>query len=282
MAVSPLGIVAGGGDLPVKLAAHASMSGRKVFVLALQGFADPALLARHPGAEAALGEIGKAIRLLDEAGCREIVFAGAVQKPNFSTSSANLAALKFDLHGASLFPQLAVAAGKGDDALLRVVLGAFEKAGFSVIGADDVLADLLAPSGAMGNVEPSDADWLDVRAAAAAALELGARDEGQGAVARDGAVIAREAADGTDAMLSRVAVVEPRRGVLVKRPKPQQERRIDLPTIGMTTVQRAADAGLAGIAVAAGGALVLDAADAVRRANELGLFVYGFTEGELA
>jgi DUF1009 family protein len=268
----PVGLIAGAGDLPVKLAAHLGMSGKPVFVVALSGFASPALLARHPGAEAALGEIGKAIRLLGEAGCREIVFAGAVTKPN-------MASLKLDMQGVSLLPQLAAAAAKGDDALLRVVLGAFEKAGFSVIGADDVLADLLAPAGAIGGRTPSAADWIDIRAAAAAALDLGARDVGQGAVARDGAVVALEAQDGTDAMLSRLHGGAG--GVLVKRPKPQQERRIDLPTIGPDTVRNAAAAGLAGVAVEAGGVLVLDRELVVEAADAAGLFVYGFGRGEL-
>jgi DUF1009 family protein len=271
---SPVGLIAGAGDLPVKLAAHLGMSDKPVFVIALRGFASPSLLASHPGAEAALGEIGKAIRLLGEAGCREIVFAGAVTKPN-------LAALKLDMQGASLLPQLAAAAAKGDDALLRVVLGAFEKAGFKVIGADDVLADLLAPAGAFGGRTPSSADWSDIRAAATAALELGARDAGQGAVARGGVVIALEAQDGTDAMLSRLSGGASRQGVLVKRPKPQQERRIDLPTIGPDTVRKAAAAGLAGVAVEAGGALVLDRELVAKAADAAGLFVYGFGQGEL-
>jgi DUF1009 family protein len=272
---SPLGLIAGGGDLPRRLAAHVRATGRDVFILSLRGFASPDLLASYPGAEAAMGEIGKAIKLFREAGCSELVFAGTVTKPDIS-------ALRFDLHGMSLVPQLAAAAGKGDDALLRVVVGAFEKAGFTIIGADDILAELLAPAGAFGRHAPSASDWADLRLAASAALELGANDIGQGAVARAGAIIAREAQDGTDAMLSRLSRTGAASGVLVKRPKPQQERRIDLPTIGVATVEGAVRAGLAGIAVEAQGALVIDRDKVAAAADAAGLFVYGFTKVELA
>jgi DUF1009 family protein len=275
MAASCLGIIAGRGDLPWKLADHATSSGRPVFIRALAGFADPALRQKFGGAEAAMGEIGKGIRLLKEAGCTEIVFAGTITRPDLST-------LKFDLKGASLLPDL-VAAGTGGDALLRVVLSAFEKAGFTVIGADDVLGTLLAPPGPLGRLTPTSQNWEDIRAAAAAATRIGAADVGQGAVARSGVVVMTEGEDGTDAMLRRLA--ETRAGVggvLVKRPKPQQERRIDLPTIGGRTVLGAHAAGLAGIAVEAGAALVMNRIAAVEQADLLGLFVYGFTAAELS
>jgi DUF1009 family protein len=162
------------------------------------------------------------------------------------------------------------------------VLGAFEREGFRVVGADDVLASLLAPAGAIGALKPSKADWIDIREAAREATGIGLRDVGQGAVARAGKTIDSEKQDGTDAMLRRVGALGGRGGVLVKRPKPQQERRIDLPTIGVTTVQAAADAGLAGIAVEAGGALIVDQAAVTALADRLGVFVYGFTAAEAA
>lgn len=272
-----LGIIAGAGELPKRIAAHATAKGRAVFVLGLRGFADPALIDEFTGAEAAMGEIGKGIRLLKDAGCKEVVFAGAIERPDLS-------ALKFDLRGTALIPQLAAAAaaGKGDDALLRVVLNAFEKAGFTVIGADDVLGSLLAPAGPLGSHRPKNVDWADIRVASIAALELGAKDIGQGAIARGGVIIAREAQDGTDAMLGRLPASKALAGVLVKRPKPQQERRIDLPTIGVRTVEGVARVGLAGIAVEAGAALVIDQTQVAAAADRLGVFVYGCTKAELA
>jgi DUF1009 family protein len=269
-----LGIIAGSGDLPVRVARHAKADGRSVFILALTGFGSPDLVKEFGGAEAAMGEIGKGVRLLRNAGCEEIVFAGAIKRPDFS-------ALKFDIRGAALLPKLLAAAGKGDDALLRVVLGAFEEEGFRVIGADDVLTSLLAPEGAVGARAPSLQDWADIRAAAKAAREIGTADVGQGAVARNGLVIETETQDGTDAMLKRVRPAGGLSGVLVKLRKPQQEKRIDLPTIGAATVRGAAQAGLAGIAVEFGGALIIDRNEVVRVADETGIFVYGLKAAEL-
>lgn len=276
MAGGRLGVIAGGGDLPRRLAEHARASGRDVFVLSLKGFADPDVIDNFGGSEAAIGAIGKSIRLLKRAGCSDVVFAGSVRRPNFSI-------FNFDLRGALLLPALIQAAARGDDALLRVVVKTFEKAGFRVLGADEILTTLLAPVGSYGRHRPSPPDWLDIRVAAEAAVQIGMMDAGQGAVARNGVLLATETDDGTDAMLRRVAqpsVV--RSGVLVKRPKPMQEHRIDLPTIGVATVLAASNAGLSGIAVEAGGALVVDRADVARLADELGLFVYGFSASELA
>jgi UDP-2,3-diacylglucosamine hydrolase len=273
--MAKLGLIAGGGDLPRRLAEHIRASGRGVFVLALKGFAQPGLAADFDGAEAAMGQLGKGLKLLKDAGCEEIAFAGTVKRPDFS-------ALQVDMRGAALLPELLVAATKGDDAILRTVLGAFEKEGFKVVGADDVLASLLAPGGSIGGRAPSDADWADIRAAAREAASIGLQDIGQGAVARSGRIIDSEKQDGTDAMLRRVAALGGRGGVLVKRPKPQQERRIDLPTIGAATVKGAAEAGLAGIAVEAGGALIVDRAEVAALAERLGVFVYGFTAAEAA
>jgi DUF1009 family protein len=273
--MSRLAIIAGGGDLPVKLAEHATANGQDVFVLGVSGFADPEFVAAYTGEQAAYGEIGRSIDVLKAAGATDLVFAGIVARPDIGK-------LKFDMRGLQLVPKLMAAAVKGDDALLRVVVEAYEQAGFRVIGADDVLADLLPPAGPLGKFAPSAADWLDIRTAARAATDIGDQDIGQGAVARDGVVLATEAADGTDAMLRRVKVAQVRSGVLVKRPKPRQERRIDLPTIGEETIRKAVWAGLAGVAVEAGGALVLARPDVTALADKHGLFVYGFKPEELA
>lgn len=270
-----LGVIAGGGDLPRRLAEHARANGRDVFVLGLKGFVDSELVAAFDGAQAAMGEVGKGINLLQDAGCEEVVFAGTVKRPDLSS-------LQFDIRGAALLPELVVAATKGDDALLRVVLRAFEKAGFRIVGADDVLAALLASQGPLGRLSPSKRDWADIRIAAEVARQIGTQDVGQGAVARDGKVLATEAQDGTDAMLARIRPIGARSGVLVKCPKPQQERRIDLPTIGPSTVRGAAASGLAGIAVEADATLIVDQLQVADLADSLGIFVYGFTAGELA
>lgn len=281
--VPRLGMIAGGGDLPRRVAEHARATGRFVYIVGLRGFADPALIAEIGGVEVSMGEIGRAIDLLKQAACEEMVFAGSMKRPDLST-------LKFDGRGMQLLPKLMGAAMKGDDAMLRVVLNAFEQAGFRVVGADDVLTGLLVQAGSLGAHKPSEAHWPDIRLAAHVASAIGALDIGQGAVVCNGLVLAVEAQEGTDNMLARCATLPAeirgtaaaRRGVLVKRPKPIQERRIDLPTIGAETVRRCAEAGLAGIAVEAGAALILQRSETIAAADAAGLFIHGFTPDEAA
>lgn len=274
---APLGLIAGLGDLPVAIAENAVATGQGVHVLRLKGFEEPRL-AGYPGSVVGLGEVGAVISRLKEAGCRDLVFAGNVRRPNFSD-------LKLDLKGAALLPKVISEARRGDDALLRVLVGEFERNGFNVIGSEQAHAALLAPAGLVAGPSPSQADMSDMEVAARVAAASGALDIGQACVVCDGLVLAVEAQEGTDEMLRRCASLPAdirgsagaRRGVLVKRPKPVQERRIDLPTTGVSTVELAAAAGLAGIGIEAGGALMLNRAAMEQRANELGLFLYGFS-----
>ena len=275
MPAARLGLIAGGGALPLALAAKCRAAGRPVFVLRLTGFADAALDA-FDGEGCGIAEIGRAFRLLRTAGCEAVCFAGTVARPDF-------AALKPDLRGLALLPRAIVAARGGDDALLRVVLGAFEAEGFRVEGAHEVDAALTLGPGALGRHAPREEDLADLRQALRIARASGALDIGQGAVVCAGLVLAVEAQEGTDAMLRRCAELPPalrgspgaRRGVLAKAPKPIQERRVDLPAVGAVTVQAAAAAGLAGVAGEAGGALVLDREAVIAAADAAGLFVWG-------
>jgi DUF1009 family protein len=270
-----LGLIAGGGRLPVEIAEHCERSGRPYYVLRLRGFAGTELLGR-PGEEVGLAELGKCIKALRRAGCVAICLAGNVARPDFGK-------LKPDLRGVRALPGAIAAARRGDDALLRYLVGVFEKEGFSVEGAHEVTADLTLPAGPLGAVRPGPEHLGDIARALEVARQIGALDIGQGAVVCDGLVLAVEAQEGTDAMLERVAALpaalrgEPGRprGVLVKAPKPIQEERVDLPTIGPGTIQGAARAGLAGVAGEAGRLLVLEREAVIRLADELGLFVTG-------
>ncbi len=270
---SPLGIIAGLGDLPVRVAEGAVNAGRSVYILRLAGFVEDQLAA-YPGETVGIGETGRQIRMLKAAGCRDVVFAGNVQRPDF-------ASLKLDLRGARLLPRVLAAARKGDDALLRVMVDMLESEGFNVIAAQDVDTGLRAPAGVICGGMPDDAQLEDLRHAARIASLIGQHEIGQGCVVHEGLVLAVEAQEGTDGMLQRVAGLpdEIRGGVLVKRPKPIQERRIDLPTIGVSTVEHAAKAGLAGIGLEENGALIVDV-DAVKaEAKACELFLYGFPRG---
>ena len=276
-----LGIIAGGGELPVVLAEHMAATQRPYFVARIAPMADPAL-EKHPGAAHGLGAMGARMDAMREAGCDAVVLLGQVARPDLKT-------LQLDEVARSMLPAILAAMPHGDDALLRAVLSEHEKAGFRVVGAEQAMSDLLAQQGAWGAIAPNAAQLADITKAAKVAAASGAFDIGQGVVVCDGLVLAVEAQEGTDAMLRRVAELpttirgtqQARRGVLLKRPKPIQERRIDLPTIGVRTIEGAANAGLAGVAVEAQGALAVRRADIIAAANRAGIFVYGFTHQEV-
>jgi DUF1009 family protein len=264
-----LGIVAGGGTLPHHLVAACRAVGREVFVLALEGQADKDLTANVAHDWNRLGAVGAGIDKLRAAGAQDLVFAGRVKRPG-------LAALRPDRKALSILATVAGGFGAGDNAILAAVTRALEGEGFRIVGAEEILAGLLAVEGAYGARRPDDADSADIVRGIEAARALGRADKGQAAVMRAGVVLGLEDEEGTDALLARCAAGGGGKGgVLVKVAKPGQERRVDLPTIGPDTVENAARAGLAGIAVEAGGALVIDRMEVARRADAAGLFVIG-------
>ena len=270
-----LGLIAGGGTLPVEIAEHCRRSGRPLFVIRLKGFAG-AELAPYAGAQVGIAELGKCFKALKRAGCEAVCLVGSVARPDF-------AALIPDLRGLAIIPAAIAAARQGDDALLRLMIGEFEKEGFAIEGATEVMDDLSLTVGVLGSVAPSDENMSDVHRALEVARAIGRLDVGQGAVVCRGLVLAVEAQEGTDAMLARVAELPVALrgrpgaccGVLAKAPKPIQETRIDLPTIGPATIHAVARAGLAGIVGEAGGLVVLDREAVIALANELGVFVLG-------
>ena len=275
-----LGILAGRGELPRSIVEACQASGRDIFVIAFNGETDPATVAGGaPHAWVDLPAVGRTIRLLKEAGVRDLVLIGPVGRPEFST-------LRPDWHGAKLLPKVVRAARQGDDALMKVVVDDLEQQGFNILAAEAVLFNLGAPRGSFGVHEPDAGDSADIERGMEVVGLLGRLDIGQAVVVRHGYVLAVEAAEGTDAMLQRCGQFRRdgfaggRAGVLVKRPKPNQERRVDLPTIGVPTVRGAAAAGLKGIAVEAGGALVTDRAAVAEAADAAGIFVCGVAVGD--
>lgn len=273
---SKLGILAGRGELPMRLAETCREAGREVFVLAFNGETDPAGIDGFPHAWVDLPAVGRAIEKLKAAGVEELVLIGPVGVPDFKS-------LKPDWRGAKLLPRIIKAARSGDDAIMKVVVAELEGEGFRVVGAEDVMLDLAAPAGALTRRRPELSDMDDIRRGIEVVRALGRLDIGQAVVVRDGYVLAVEAAEGTDAMLRRCrefARGEPA-GVLVKLPKPGQERRADLPTVGLPTVALCAEAGLRGIALEAGGALIVDRQALVEAADAAGIFVFGVVEGEV-
>jgi hypothetical protein len=264
-----LGILAFGGELPARLIAACRTRERPFFVLAFEGAADPATIADAPHAWVRLGAAGEGMRILRENGVEELVFAGGLRRPT-------LADLRPDWRAAKFFARIGLKA-LGDDGLLRAVIRELEEEGFRVVSVEGILTQALAPDGPLGEHRPDDAALADIAHGVRVARALGALDIGQAAVVQQGIVLGVEASEGTDALLARCGPLrrEGRGGVLVKIAKPGQERRADLPTIGVRTVAAAATAGLCGIAVEAGSTLLMDRAAVIAAADAAGLFVVG-------
>ncbi len=273
--MSVLGIIAGAGDLPRAVAQSARADGRKVFVVSLTGDAND-WTAQFSREEVSLGEMGKALRALAANHCTDVLFAGRVNRPRFSE-------LRLDTKGALVMPRLAAAAFKGDDSLLRAVVDIFEKEGHRVLSVAEAAPSLVLREGVLGKYRPSSEAMADIAKGFKIIAQMGELDIGQAVAVCDGLVLAIEAAEGTDAMLKRIADLPERlrgkpgkpRGVIVKALKPIQDRKTDLPVIGIETVKNAIIVGLSGIAVEANAALIVDRMEVVETADAAGLFVAG-------
>ncbi|ADZ70530.1 LpxI family protein [Polymorphum gilvum] len=279
----PIGIIAGGGALPVQIVADLRARGEPVLVVAIRDEAAPELAATAD-AELGWGQIGQLFKTLKRGGCDRVLLIGAVsRRPDFASVVGDLGTMR-------RLPTILKALIGGDDSLLTRVIGLFEADGLRVVGVPDVAPSLLAPAGRICGREPADGALRDLRLAHKAVARLGELDIGQAAVALGGRVIALEGAEGTDAMLERCAGLRAsgrvrakgRAGVLVKAAKPGQDLRVDLPTIGPRTIDLAVAAQLAGIAIEAGRSLIAQQDETVARAEAAGLFLYGLNGGEVA
>ena len=240
-------VIAGQGQLPLQLARNVIAAKAVPIVFAVSGQAD-ADFAEFETHEIALGAVGRTRKLMIEVGCREMVMIGKIERPPLASLKPDAAALGL----------LAKAVGKGDDALLRVLSDYFAEAGISTVSSDHFMPSAVMPEGIVaGHV--SAAVTGDIALGVDVLDALGHHDVGQGVVVQDGRILAVEAAEGTDAMLERVAgLVDPNgpEAVFVKRPKSGQDKRLDQPVIGVETLQRAASSGVKVMALGAGSVLV--------------------------
>jgi UDP-2,3-diacylglucosamine hydrolase len=273
--VTGLGIVAGSGALP-RLIAEDCLRRRRTYRVVVFAGVPVDWAAAHPVIAATFEKPGKLFSELRAAGCEEVTFAGGMSRPEINP-------LRFDLTMLRLAPKLMRGLRSGDDVLLRMVAEVFEAEGLRLAPAQRILSELVAPAGVLSRARPTAADEEDAARAAGIVAALGAADVGQGAVVAQGVCLGLESIQGTDALLEFVARTgrpfrpDPAgaRGVLYKAPKPGQDLRLDVPAIGPETIRGAAAAGLAGVAVQAGGALILGREETVAAADEAGLFLWG-------
>ncbi len=261
-----LGIIAGGTTLPGLLARSAIEGGRDVFIIALKGQAEPNVVETFDHAWVRMGAAGKALEHLRRKGVEEIVLAGPVTRPTLGELVPDRRAARFLATGAF---------SRGDDGLLSAIVQLLEKEeGFRVVGIPDILDDIDAPPGVLGERAPDSREEEDIRRGMAVLEALDLVDVGQAVVVQNGVVLGIEAVEGTDALISRAGeLARPGAGpVLVKFSKAGQELRADQPVTGPGTVESCVKAGFSGIAVEAGNSLIVDLADTIAAANRHKLF----------
>lgn len=265
-----LGIIAGGGSIPKMLIEHCAAQGRDFFVLAIEGNADKALFTDDiPHQRIRIGQAGTGFKRFAEEKVQDVIMIGTIKRPGFFD-------LVPDLRTTAFFAKVGAKA-LGDDGILRALVNEIEAEGMTVRGIHEVMSDLLVKPGILGRHKPDKQALVDIRRGIDVALALGKLDVGQSVVVQQGLVLGVEGIEGTDELIRRCG--EYRRkgdgGVLVKLRKPQQDMRIDLPTIGPRSVSRAQESGLRGIVVHAGNGLIVDEAETIRLADKAGLFIMG-------
>jgi DUF1009 family protein len=275
----PLAILCGGGSFPGAVAEAVKRRGRRPVMFPLRGWADPAVVERYTHHWCAIGQAGRFFRLARAEGCREAVFIGTLLRPA-------LTQLRPDWYMLRLMPRIAAVFRGGDDRMLSGIAALFEEGGVRIVGVGEVAPDILVPQGLLGRHGPSERDRADIALGLKLIATLGSFDIGQAVVVADGHVVAVEASEGTDNMLLRVAQLRSEGrltkpvgvGVLVKAPKPGQDRRFDLPAIGPRTIENVARAGLGGLAVAAGSAIVAEPDKMSAAADRAKIFFVGVSE----
>ncbi|MDR0795180.1 MAG: UDP-2,3-diacylglucosamine diphosphatase LpxI [Tannerella sp.] len=264
-----LGMIAGDGMMPVEIIKHCNATGRELFVIGLEPFANEEALKDAPHIFAKIAEAGKMIMALKKNNVHEIVLAGGIKRPSFKEMIP-------DWEGLKIIAKLAMKK-MSDDNLFRVVMDQIEERGFKVVGVEEVMPEMLFSAGIYGRHKPSDEDIDDINRGITVAKALGAVDVGQAVVVQEGMVLAVEAIEGTDMMLSRAAMLkkEGKAPVLIKILKPGQDRRVDLPAIGLQTIKTLKRYGMKGIAVEAGNILLIEREAVIQLADREGIFILG-------
>jgi DUF1009 family protein len=273
---SPVGLIAAGGVMPFAVADSLIARGINPVLFALRGSCDPVKVTRFHHHWISIGQIGRLTRLLRSENCRDLVFIGTLVRPALSE-------IRLDWGTLRVIPRVLTAFRGGDDHLLSGIGGILERAGFRMVGIKDVAPELLMPEGCLTRASPDENAAADIARGREVLHALSPFDIGQAAIVIDGHVVGVEDIEGTDGLLARIARLRAEgrirarttRGVLVKAPKSGQDLRFDLPTMGPRTVEGAAAAQLAGIAIVAGNTIVVEPQTMIEAADAAKLFVTG-------
>ena len=272
-----VGLIAGDGSFPLEVAKSISQKNKEIFIIAIKGSASKDI-ERYPHLWIRIGQIGKAIRALKENNCKELILIGGVKKPNVWLLRPDFGALK-------LFFKLIILPIKGDASILKTLLNFLEKDNkFKVVGAEKYISYLLMSKGLIAGEKINEQANIDIDIAVENCKNIGSKDIGQACVVVNGQIIASEDSSGTDKMLKGIISKETRfnnEGVLVKLAKPIQDRRVDLPAIGMQTIKLAKEIGLCGIAIEEKSSFISNKERVLKFANKNNIFIFGLSNEKL-
>ena len=272
-----VGLIAGDGSFPLEVAKSISQKNKEIFIIAIKGSASKDI-ERYPHLWIRIGQIGKAIRALKENNCKELILIGGVKKPNVWLLRPDFGALK-------LFFKLIILPIKGDASILKTLLNFLEKDNkFKVVGAEKYISYLLMSKGLIAGEKINEKANIDIDIAVENCKNIGSKDIGQACVVVNGQIIASEDSSGTDKMLRGIISKEIRfnnEGVLVKLAKPIQDRRVDLPAIGMQTIKLAKEIGLCGIAIEEKSSFISNKERVIKFANKNNIFIFGLSNEKL-
>lgn len=268
-------IIAGGGKMPVTLAGLCS----NPLIIGLEGQCAAEDYSDFDFQSVKLGAVGHLFKILKQNSIQHICLIGSLNRPHISDLSLDLTATKL----AAKYGFAKVLSSKGDNGLLSLIRQMLEGEGFSVIGAHKLAPEIVAPIGASGKYKPSKQARIDIERGISVVKMLGQLDIGQSGIIQDGVVLGVEAAEGTDRLIARCAELKKGKmdkpaGVLVKLIKPAQDPDLDMPTIGLKTLQNLYESGFEGVAVSSGLTLMADKQEMVDFANAHKMFIWGVDE----
>ncbi len=262
-----IGLIAGNGRFPILFAENARRLGYRVSAVALTGETEAALEQSVDRIHwISLGQLGKLIKAFKGDGVGQAVMVGGVKKTHL------FANIRPDFRALALMRRLTV---RKDDMILRAIAAELEDEGIRIRESTFGLEGLLVEEGRLARRSPTKSEWRDIEFGWEVAQTIGKLDIGQCVVVKDRVVVAVEAVEGTDQAIRRGGALAKGGAVVVKRFKPQQDLRFDLPTVGTGTVEVMMESGASVLAVEAGKALFLDRAEAIAMADKAGIAVVG-------
>ncbi len=268
--IKKVAIIAGSGALPRHVYDGCLKQGLEPMLIGLSSNTE---VERFPEVELEIfpmHAVSKVLKKMRDGGVSHVVFAGKVKR-------SSLSKLLLDSKGARLLANI-MKAGLNDNSLLVTILEFFEKEGFTVISPEKIATDIVVKKGKLTQCEPTKEHWRDIKKGQEILRGIASYDVGQALIIQSGLVLGVEAAEGTDELIKRCGSImnpEESGGILVKACKPKQDKRVDLPCIGLQTIHNLHGNGLVGVAIEAGAALMLDEQKTLEEADKLGIFIYG-------